>query len=333
MFRPNVGRRGRVGPNAGRNGQGIALLLMLMQQIQQLERKPPVTLGLMGTYCVFRSKFLLKAISLMTSFEVRFVALMYGLHFQKEQSPELFSPYSLCPDRVLSHWDLTRIVASGLIHVDDWHLYHNMVSFLWKGCNLEYKMGSVRFLLTVVYLLVLCHVLVVVVALGPLHQCSVGFSGVLFALKVLLNHNSPAFSSVYGFQVPTKYAAWLELVVIHFLVPRSSFIGHMCGILAGYLFVYSSVMQSVMTSGAGAFSRWLRAVAGPIYYRHDTPPPRYSRPPTSSFETDEDIARRLQEEEYQDHAAPQPQPGQPTPEHISPSELRRRRLARFGTGH
>ncbi|EEY57799.1 serine protease family S54, putative [Phytophthora infestans T30-4] len=298
MFRPNVGRRGRVGPNAGRNGQGIALLLMLMQQIQQLERKPPVTLGLM--------------------------ALMYGLHFQKEQSPELFSPYSLCPDRVLSHWDLTRIVASGLIHVDDWHLYHNMVSFLWKGCNLEYKMGSVRFLLTVVYLLVLCHVLVVVVAL----VLATGFQ-----MPVLLNHNSPAFSSVYGFQVPTKYAAWLELVVIHFLVPRSSFIGHMCGILAGYLFVYSSVMQSVMTSGAGAFSRWLRAVAGPTYYRHDTPPPRYSRPPTSSFETDEDIARRLQEEEYQDHAAPQPQPGQPTPEHISPSELRRRRLARFGTGH
>lgn len=50
---------------------------------------------------------------------------------------------------------------------------------------------------------------------------------------MLLNHNSPAFTSVYGFQVPTKYAAWLELVVIHFLVPRSSFMGHMCGILAG----------------------------------------------------------------------------------------------------
>lgn len=50
---------------------------------------------------------------------------------------------------------------------------------------------------------------------------------------MLLNHNSPAFTSVYGFQVPTKYAAWLELVVIHVLVPRSSFMGHMCGILAG----------------------------------------------------------------------------------------------------
>jgi hypothetical protein len=39
-------------------------------------------------------------------------------------------------------------------------------SFLWKGYNLEYKLGSVRFLLTVSYLLVLCHVLVVVVALA-----------------------------------------------------------------------------------------------------------------------------------------------------------------------
>jgi hypothetical protein len=45
MFGPNLGRRGR---GVGRNGQGIALMLMLVQQIQRLERKPPVTLGLMG---------------------------------------------------------------------------------------------------------------------------------------------------------------------------------------------------------------------------------------------------------------------------------------------
>ncbi|KAG6952534.1 hypothetical protein JG688_00013234 [Phytophthora aleatoria] len=322
MFRPNVGRRGRLAPNAGRNGQGIALMLMLLRQIQQLERKPPVTLGLM--------------------------ALMYGLHFQKQQTPELFAPYSLCPDRVISHWDLTRIVASGLIHVDDWHLYHNMISFLWKGYNLEYKLGSVRFLRTVGYLLLLCHVLVVVVALvlatgfqmpGPLHQCSVGFSGVLFALKVLLNHNSPAFSSVYGFRVPTKYAAWLELVVIHFLVPRSSFMGHMCGILAGYIFVYSPAIQSAMTSGTSALSRWLKVVLGPASNRHDTETnaasphsPRISRPPASAFETDEELARRLQEEEYRSHQSPPSQPVQSAPESISPSELRRRRLARFGNG-
>ncbi|KAL3671633.1 hypothetical protein V7S43_003546 [Phytophthora oleae] len=313
MFGPNVGRRGR--PNVGRNGQGIALMLMLVRQIQQLERKPPVTLGLM--------------------------ALMYGLHFLKMQTPELFAPYSLCPDRVLSNWDFKRIVGSGLVHVDDWHLYHNMVSFLWKGYNLEYKLGSLRFLLTVGYLLVLCHVLVVVVALvlatgfqmpGPLHQCSVGFSGVLFALKVLLNHNSPAFSSVYGFQVPTKYAAWLELVVIHFLVPRSSFMGHMCGILAGYIFVYSPAMQGALTSGARTLNQWFKAIARPFYDSAErAAPPSNSRHTSSrasapQFETDEQLARRLQEEEYRSRQATPPE----QQERISPNELRRRRLARFG---
>ncbi|POM70956.1 Serine protease family S54, partial [Phytophthora palmivora] len=269
------------------------------------------------------------------------------------QTPELFAPYSLCPDRVLSHWDWMRIVASGLIHVDDWHLYHNMISFLWKGYNLEDKMGSVRFLLTVGYLLVLCHVLVVVVALvlamgfqmpEPLHQCSVGFSGVLFALKVLLNHNSPTFSSVYGFQVPTKYAAWLELVVIHFLVPRSSFMGHMCGILAGYIFVYFPVMQTTMFSGAHTFSQWIKTIVGPIPNQrstdtHAAPPPTpshaprpASRPSGSQFETDEQLARRIQEEEYRSQQEQPSQPEQSVSEQISPSELRRRRLARFGNG-
>ncbi|KAG1710984.1 hypothetical protein DVH05_013704 [Phytophthora capsici] len=315
MFGPNIGRRGRA--NVGRDGQGIALMLMLVRQVQQLERKPPVTLGLM--------------------------ALMYGLHFQKMQTPELFAPYSLCPDRVLSNWDFKRIVGSALIHGDEWHLYHNMVSFLWKGYNLEYKLGSLRFLLTIGYLLMLSHVLVVVVALvlatgfqmpGPLHQCSVGFSGVLFALKVLLNHNSPAFSSLYGFQVPTKYAAWLELVVIHFLVPRSSFIGHMCGILAGYIFVYSPAIQAVLTSGTRTLSQWLKAIAGPIFDsagRAVPSVPSYSphtssRDPASQLETDEQLARRLQEEEYRSRQAAPPEEQQ----RISPNELRRRRLARFG---
>lgn len=310
MFGPNVGRRGR---HVGGNGQSIALMLMLVRNIQQLERKPPVTLGLM--------------------------ALMYGIHFQKAHTPDLFAPYSLCPDRILNHWDAKRIIFSALIHVDDWHLYHNMISFLWKGYHLEHKLGSVRFLLTVFYLLVLCHVLVVVVALvlatgfqmpGPLHQCSVGFSGVLFALKVLLNHNSPAFSSVYGFQVPTKYAAWLELVMIHYLVPRSSFMGHMCGILAGYIFVYSPSMQAALTGA----TRWIKQnLAAPSAGRRE-PEPRTASPRGRApfrpqpVETDEMLARRLQEEEYRSSSTPQPQ-AQAASERISPSELRRRRLERF----
>ena len=34
--------------------------------------------------------------------------------------------------------------------------------------------------------------------------CAVGFSAVLFAMKVLLNSNSPGWSSVAGISLPTK---------------------------------------------------------------------------------------------------------------------------------
>ena len=35
-------------------------------------------------------------------------------------------------------------------------------------------------------------------------DCAVGFSAVLFALKVVLNARSPTYSAVYGVYVPTK---------------------------------------------------------------------------------------------------------------------------------
>lgn len=40
-----------------------------------------------------------------------------------------------------------------------------------------------------------------------------------------------------GFRVNTRYAVWLELVLISVLVPNASFLGHLCGILAGVLYV------------------------------------------------------------------------------------------------
>ena len=44
-----------------------------------------------------------------------------------------------------------------------------------------------------------------------------------------------------GIAVPLKYAAWLELVLISLITPNASFLGHLCGILAGLLYVHGSV--------------------------------------------------------------------------------------------
>ena len=44
------------------------------------------------------------------------------------------------------HGDWRRLFLSPFHHVDDWHLYFNLTSFLWKGINLERRMGGAWFL-------------------------------------------------------------------------------------------------------------------------------------------------------------------------------------------
>ena len=129
-----------------------------------------------------------------------------------------------------------------------------MASLLWKGSILEPRMGTPKFAALIAELAITSSCMYILLALGaaifgiargPLYSCAVGFSGVLFGLKVLLNAHSSGWSDVAGFQLPTRYAAWAELIVVQFLSPNVSFLGHFCGILAGLLHVYgtSKVVQ------------------------------------------------------------------------------------------
>jgi rhomboid domain-containing protein 1 len=81
-----------------------------------------------------------------------------------------------------------RLFLGALWHLDDWHLYYNMISFLWKGRTLERRMGSGRFLLLLIVFTGLVSVVTVglgfVLAeltddLSYLSQCAAGFSGIL----------------------------------------------------------------------------------------------------------------------------------------------------------
>lgn len=57
-----------------------------------------------------------------------------------------------------------------------------------------------------------------------MNQCAVillfMFLGVLFALKVLINHYHPGGATyVMGLLVPNRYVSWVELVLIHVTSP------------------------------------------------------------------------------------------------------------------
>ncbi|XP_047449250.1 rhomboid-related protein 4 [Mugil cephalus] len=201
-----------------RRGSHLGLLLLAFQLFQVgLDNIPPVTLGVLALNVYL---YLFPAAPLMQTCVSVYQAYWYG------------------------QW--SRLLMSPFHHADDWHLYFNMASFLWKGSRLERQLGggwffyvlSVFSLLTGVVYLVL-EALLTELTLDQSYSmtCAVGFSGVLFALKVLNHHYYPGgVTYVMGIPVSNSYASWVELVLIHLTSPGTSFIGHLSGILVGLLY-------------------------------------------------------------------------------------------------
>ena len=88
---------------------------------------------------------------------------------------------------VWMYGDWKRCLLAAFFHLDDWHLYYNMVSFLWKGLTLERYYGSVYFAFLIGVFSVLTNIVLVGlnVVVGQywmkdmsyLMQCAAGFSG------------------------------------------------------------------------------------------------------------------------------------------------------------
>lgn len=228
----------------------VSLLLMLGNQIRRMDQKPPVTIAL--------------------------VAVQVLLFAAPTDLANLIPPISnacLHPYKVFEHLELSRILWSAFLHADESHIFYNMSSLLWKGAQLEPLLGSTKFALVLLELLVSSHLIMVMLAKACVtfapafagqyyNTCAVGFSAVLFAMKVVLNSNSPGWSSVAGISLPTKYVTWAELIYIQLLTPNASFLGHLAGILAGILHVTVLQRLPMLRSGPTPFT-------GQGRYAHD----------------------------------------------------------------
>ncbi|DBA73261.1 hypothetical protein WJX77_008868 [Trebouxia sp. C0004] len=220
----------------------MSLILMLANQLRRMDEKPPVTIAL--------------------------VAVQVLLFAAPTDIANLIPPISkacLHPYKVLEQLEVSRILWSAFLHADETHIFYNMSSLLWKGSQLEPQLGSSKFLLVVFELLVSSHVIMVMLARACVtfapsfasqyySTCAVGFSAVLFAMKVVLNSNSPDWTSVAGISLPTKYVTWAELLYIQLLTPNASFLGHLAGILAGMLHVTVFQRLPMLRSGPRPFS-------------------------------------------------------------------------------
>ena len=103
-----------------------------------------------------------------------------------------------------------RLVLHAFVHLSEWHLYYNMSSLLYKGRSLERAFGTSHFAAMVSMLVCITGVVMTLLAVvlsegfGWHEQyfgCSAGFSGVLFALKVVLQRAEGGTVQVLGFPV------------------------------------------------------------------------------------------------------------------------------------
>lgn len=155
-------------------------------------------------------------------------------------------------DAVIFKKQWLRIFYGAIEHGDSLHLYYNMVSFIWKGMLLEPVLGGAQFAYIIVLFTALCGIVLLGLnyLLGTFvdnafyYQCAVGFSGVIFALKVLNNYYFPGRSRRFlgiDINLPAGQVVWLELVLIQLVTPNASLVGHLAGILVGLAYVYGVI--------------------------------------------------------------------------------------------
>ena len=145
-----------------------------------------------------------------------------------------------------------RMVTAQLIHANFAHILFNMISFAQIGSKMETELHSTQNLwfLTVInliagmanvciaYLLDFCTPLLPVNLPLLAKECSIGFSAVLFGAMVLDAYVLSGPQQVSFFNVMSisrKTLPWFLLVLVQVLVPHASWLGHLSGILAGYI--------------------------------------------------------------------------------------------------
>lgn len=71
---------------------------------------------------------------------------------------------------------------------------------------------------------------------------------------ITTKENPPGISYIMGMTVPSRYAAWVELIAIHLLVPNASFAGHLAGILTGLVYTNTfigTIIDQIISSLTG----------------------------------------------------------------------------------
>ncbi|KAF6251854.1 hypothetical protein COO60DRAFT_580622 [Scenedesmus sp. NREL 46B-D3] len=160
----------------------------------------------------------------------------------------LLRDVSLSPYCVIDKRQYYRLWSAAVVHVDATHLITNLTAVLPDCVMLEQQCGSAALAADLLLLTTTSHALYVAFALlqksvfvrryNYYSLVTVGFSGVVFGLKVWAGCKRGGVVYVWGVPVPSRFSWVPALALTHLCVPEASFPAHIAGVAAGLLRAY-----------------------------------------------------------------------------------------------
>jgi len=159
------------------------------------------------------------------------------------------------PDVMWSHiiTSLPRYILHSFVHANILHILFNSIALIHFSSNFEKHVGSVL----LVYIVLIFTVLIAVFYSFTaqvfsiffiskwMNTCTIGISGVLFSFITIESLQNETIKHVRGIEIPSKYNPWILLVFTQLLWPKASFLGHLGGIVIGYLY-YMGLLDKIM---------------------------------------------------------------------------------------
>lgn len=177
------------------------------------------------------------------------IAICSVIWFYIQKKGIRYGDVGLSYENVVSQGQHWRIISSAFSHISFLHLIFNL-SALWSlgvvESIQEYHLGVEYYIQYSIILLLFSGVLV----LGMYHvlitrfnleffrrMTAVGYSCVVFGWMTVLSVKQPSLKlNIFGLlSLPISFAPFESLVFTSLIVPQASFLGHLSGIVIGYL--------------------------------------------------------------------------------------------------